>query len=210
MTIIASTAVLGGASCGSEAGKIKTAEFLGPGAAVPTDIHDRLAREGWSSRVGDNLGVWVSVERQLLVGIRGKRVAFVYPCSTAAKGVGSRENSYQTPLGWHRVDERFGDGMPIGAVFKGREYQDEIWRPGDGTDTDLVLTRIMWLRGLERGKNAGPGIDSHDRYIYIHGTPAEDKIGAPASHGCVRLKNADVIEVFDKTRAGTRVLITKW
>ncbi|MCB9858390.1 MAG: L,D-transpeptidase [Phycisphaerales bacterium] len=196
--------------CRTDVDDLKSANLLIPGTELPSAICERLQKAGWRDRVGDRIGVWVSVEHQKLVGIEGTRIAFVYPCSTAERGTGSRENSYKTPLGWHYIDERIGGGAPEGAVFKSRVYQNEVWKPGDETEKDLVLTRIMWLRGLEEGRNVGPGIDSHDRYIYIHGTPAEDKIGTPASHGCIRLKNRDVIEVFDRTRAGTRVLITKW
>ncbi|HPF37784.1 MAG TPA: L,D-transpeptidase [Phycisphaerae bacterium] len=190
--------------------ELRSANLFVPGTELPADISEALAKEGWGQRVGGRLGLWVSVKRQRLVGIEGTRVAFVYPCSTAEKGTGSQANSYKTPLGWHFIDERFGDGAPLGAVFKSRVYQNEVWKPGDATDKDLVLTRILWLRGMEPGKNAGPGIDSHDRYIYIHGTPAEAKIGTPASHGCIRLKNRDVIELFDKTSSGVRVLISDW
>lgn len=190
--------------------ELKTANLLVPGVDVPPAICEKLEAAKWSKFAGERLAIWVSVERQKLVGIEDNRVAFVYPCSTAERGTGSRENSYKTPLGWHYIDERIGGGAPLGAVFKSRIYQNQVWKPGDATEKDLVLTRIMWLRGMEKGKNAGPGIDSHDRYIYIHGTPAEDKIGTPASHGCIRLKNRDVVEVFDKCKAGTRVLITKW
>ena len=196
--------------CRTDVEELKGSAFLVPGADVPTSIMAKLEKEGWKERAGDRLGLWVSVERQKLVGIEGNRIAFVYPCSTAERGTGSRENSYKTPLGWHFIDERIGHGAPFGAIFKSRVYQKENWKPGQATEKDLVLTRIMWLRGMEKGKNVGEGIDSHDRYIYIHGTPAEDKIGTPASPGCVRLKNADVIELFDKTRSGTRVYITEW
>lgn len=198
------------AGCRTDVDELKTANLLIPGAELPDPLCQKLQQAGWRKRVGDRLGLWVSVDHQKLVGIEGHRIVFVFPCSTAERGTGSRENSYMTPLGWHYVDERFGDDAPLGAIFKSRIYQNEIWSPGDKTQKDLVLTRIMWLRGMEYGKNAGPGIDSHDRYIYIHGTPAEDKIGTPASHGCIRLKNHDVIEVFNKTKAGTRVLITEW
>lgn len=198
------------AGCRTDVADFKGAAFLVPGADIPDALMAKLNKAGWSARAGDRLGLWVSVERQKIVGIDGDRIVFVYPCSTGERGTGNRENSYKTPLGWHFIDERIGHGAPLGAIFKSRVYQKQNWKPGQKTEKDLVLTRIMWLRGLEKGKNVGPGIDSHDRYIYIHGTPAEDKIGTPASHGCVRMKNADVIELFDKTRSGTRVLITDW
>lgn len=198
------------ACCRTDVDDLKTANMLIAGANVPDAICTELEQAGWQKYVGNRLGLWISAERQKLVGIEGNRVVFVYPCSTAERGVGNRENSYKTPLGWHFIDERIGEDAPLGAIFRSRVYQNKRWHPGDATEKDLVLTRIMWLRGLEKGKNVGPGIDSHARYIYIHGTPAEDKIGTPASHGCIRLKNRDVIDVFNRTRSGTRVLITDW
>lgn len=170
----------------------------------------RLKAAGWRERVGDRLGLWVSVARQQLVGIENGRVRFAYFCSTAANGVGNREGSEQTPPGWHKIEERYGDGLPTGAVFKERGYTGKIWKPDNATRDDLILSRIMWLRGLEPGVNVGPGVDSHARYIYIHGTPEEDRLGTPASMGCIRLSNKDVIELFERTTSGTPVLITKW
>ncbi len=129
------------------------------------------------------MGLWISVANQELIGIRDGIVQFRYPCSTASRGIGSRENSYQTPLGWHMIDERIGDGLPLGAILIERKFTGDVWKPGMKTEKDLVLTRILWLRGLEPGVNRGTGIDSHARYIYIHGTPAEAKLGMPASMG---------------------------
>lgn len=183
---------------------------LAVASELPPDIRARLDAAGWTERVGDGLGLWVSVTRQELIGLAQGRVSFVYSCSTAKKGVGHRENSNQTPLGWHQIDERFGDGLPEGAVFSERTFTGQVWTPDQATEKDLILTRILWLRGLEAGVNAGPGIDTHDRYIYIHGTPAEGQLGRPASLGCIRLSNKHVVELFDRTTTGTRVLITEW
>lgn len=174
------------------------------------DDAKRLEKAGWNDRVGDRLGLWVSVARQRLFGVAKGRVRFAYACSTAAKGVGNRAGSYQTPTGWHEIQERFGEGLPHGAIFKERKHTGKTWDPADPTRDDLILSRILWLRGLEPGVNAGPGIDSHARYIYIHGTPEEDKLGTPASRGCIRLSNDDVIELFGRTPSGTRVIITEW
>lgn len=179
-------------------------------SSVPEVEWTRLQQADWDARTGGRLGLWVSVTRQQLVGIENGRIAFVYTCSTAEKGVGSRENSYQTPLGWHFIDERIGGGLPKGAVLVSRKPTGEIWKPGDETTKDLVLSRILWLRGLEEGKNRGPGIDSHDRFIYIHGTPAEQRLGRPASMGCIRLSNDDVISLYEIAKTGTRVFISEW
>lgn len=180
------------------------------GQPLPAEMGASLAAMGWADRVGPELGLWVSAARQQLIGIEDGCVAFIYTCSTAANGLGQRVNSYQTPIGWHEVDDRFGDGSPLGAIFVERKFSGRVWVPEQPTEKDYVLTRIMWLRGLEPGLNAGPGIDSRERYIYIHGTPAEDKLGTPASMGCIRLSNKDVIEVFNRTKRGTKVLITEW
>ena len=168
-----------------------------------------LRLPGWPEMAGTDVGLWVSVERQALFGVQNGVVVFGYPCSTAAKGTGNQAASKQTPLGWHEIRERLGDGLPPGAVFNERQPTTRVWTPDTKTDRDFILTRIMWLAGLEPGVNAGPGVDSHERYIYIHGTPAEDKIGTPASMGCVRLANQHVIDLYDRTKSGTRVLITE-
>lgn len=178
--------------------------------ALPDDVRQRLDDVGWKARVADRLGLWVSISGQRLVGIQSGVAQFVYPCSTAARGTGNREGSNQTPLGWHEVAERIGDGLPEGAVFTERKYAGRAWTKDAPTEKDFVLTRILWLRGLEPGTNLGKGVDSHDRYIYIHGTPAEDKIGTPASLGCIRMRNRDVIELFDCAPIGTPLLITEW
>lgn len=199
-----------GSSCERPESSAEARESIVADRPLAETYRSRLDGAGWQRRVGDRLGLWVSVAGQQLAGIERGRVAFVYACSTAARGTGNRVNSYKTPLGWHAIDEKFGDGSPWGAVFKERRRTGEVWAPRTNTTVDMILTRIMWLRGLEPGLNAGPGIDSHARYIYIHGTPAEDRLGTPASHGCVRLSNDDVIELFDRAPSGTPVLITTW
>lgn len=180
------------------------------GSALAEDDWRRLLDAGWSRHVGDGLGLWVSVARQRLVGVEKGRVTFVHVCSTAAKGTGNRENSNRTPLGWHEIGERYGEGLPWGAIFSERKYTGKNWNRAPETTKDLILSRILWLRGLEPGVNQGPGIDSHERYIYIHGTPAEEKLGKPASMGCVRLSNDDVIRLFGAATTGTKVFITEW
>lgn len=170
----------------------------------------RLRESGWDRHVGRELGIWVSVGSQQIIGIQDERVVFAYPCSTASNGTGSQEGSNKTPLGWHMIDERFGEGLPWGAIFKERRYANRNWDPQNPTSEDLILTRIMWLRGLEPGVNAGGSVDSHKRYIYIHGTPEEHLLGKPASKGCIRMANHDVMDVFSVTKSGTKLLITQW
>lgn len=134
-----------------------------------------------------------------------------YPVSCAANGAGSENGSYCTPLGRHRIAEKIGAGMPLCSAFKAREWTGEIWTPElnvENPGRDWILSRILWLDGMEPGKNKGGTVDTHDRYIYIHGTHEEHKIGTPASHGCIRMKNDDVAELFDLVKVGTEVRIS--
>lgn len=134
-----------------------------------------------------------------------------YPVSTAANGLGERGGSHCTPRGRHRIAEKIGAGAPLGAAFKARVPTGEIWTPqldAENPGRDWILTRILWLEGLEPGKNKGGTVDSHARYIYIHGTSEEHRIGTPASHGCIRMKNADVADLFERVKVGTEVRIS--
>lgn len=133
--------------------------------------------------------------------------------STAAKGLGSKKGSDQTPLGVHRIANKIGAGAPLGTIFKARANSGRIARiltaPGARSGEDNVTTRIMWLDGLEPGLNKGGDVDSKSRYIYIHGTDEEGRLGAPASHGCIRMRNQDVITLFDHVDENTLVYITE-
>ena len=148
----------------------------------------------------------VSIEEQALFVCRNDTTVERYDCSTSRFGNGSRENSLKTPLGIHRICERYGAGAPPGRVFRDREDTGEDWDHRQNGD-NLILTRILRLEGLEEGINKGPGIDSYERYIYIHGTGREDLIGTPLSHGCVCMRNNDVIRLFDRIGEGTLVYI---
>ena len=129
-----------------------------------------------------------------------------YPISTSKYGIGSKANSGKTPLGLHKIETKIGNDVPTGTIFKGRKNTGRIAN-FNKENGDLVTTRIMWLKGLEAGKNLGKGIDSYKRYIYIHGTAEESKIGQPASHGCIRMLNSDVIDLFNRVRKNTSVNI---
>lgn len=166
-----------------------------------------MATAGWGERVGQAIGIWVQVAAQRLLLVQGARVVASYPCSTAARGLGCREGSYQTPTGWHAVASRHGRGLPTGAVLRSRRWTGDVHSPGDPTDADLILTRILRLRGLEPGHNAGGDVDTYRRYIYIHGTNADDQLGTPASQGCVRLASRDVMDLFDHVAVDCPVLI---
>jgi hypothetical protein len=133
-----------------------------------------------------------------------------YPVSTATNGPGEQQGSYCTPRGRHVIAEKIGAGAPRNAAFKSRVWTGEIWTPeldAEHPGRDWILTRILWLQGLEPGKNQGGEVDTHDRYIYIHGTHEEHRLGTPASHGCIRMNNADVTELFDRVVVGTEVRI---
>lgn len=152
----------------------------------------------------------IDVEHQTLTLVQDGRVVRQYPVSTGANGCGCEAGSYKTPLGWHRIKLKIGDGHPLGAVFVSRRATGEVFsadhRQADPS-RDWVLTRILWLDGLERGLNRGEGVDTLRRYIYIHGTPDEGMDNPPSSHGCVRMYNPDVADLFARVSVGTRVLI---
>jgi len=134
-----------------------------------------------------------------------------YSVSCATNGAGSQNGSYCTPLGRHRIAEKIGAGVPLYSAFKARELTGEIWTPeldAANPGRDWILSRILWLEGLEPGKNQGGTVDTHNRYIYIHGTHEEHKIGTPASHGCIRMKNEEVDELFNLVEVGTEVRIS--
>lgn len=133
-----------------------------------------------------------------------------WPISTAANGAGELTGSYQTPRGKHRIRAKIGDGQPINTVFVGRRPTGEIYSPSlqaENPDRDWILTRILWLCGCEPGKNRWGQVDTMRRYIYIHGCPDSAVIGQPGSHGCIRMRNQDLIELFDQVPAGTVVNI---
>ncbi|MBI5394545.1 MAG: L,D-transpeptidase [Verrucomicrobia bacterium] len=149
----------------------------------------------------------VSIERQRLALFRAGALAAEWPVSTSRFGVGSLRDSFKTPLGLHRIAEKIGADLPLDTVFKGRK---PVPRPPTSDlrpSTDLIMSRILWLDGSEPGLNRGGDVDSHDRYIYIHGTVHEDRIGTPDSHGCVRMRNADVAALFEQVEQGTPVMI---
>jgi UDP-N-acetylmuramate--alanine ligase len=153
-----------------------------------------------------DLFVVVSIDTQTLLVCTVDAVVERYNCSTSRFGNGNRENSLKTPLGVHRINEKFGADAPAGRIFRDREDTGEEWDHSQ-TGDNLILSRILRLEGLEEGINKGAGVDSYERYIYIHGTGREDLIGTPLSHGCVCLRNHDIIRLFEKVREGTIVYI---
>jgi lipoprotein-anchoring transpeptidase ErfK/SrfK len=133
-----------------------------------------------------------------------------YAVSTARNGAGELNGSERTPRGWHRVRARIGGGCPAGTVFVARRPTGEIYTEALGRahpQRDWILSRILWLCGCEPGKNRLGNVDSMRRYIYIHGCPDSEPVGEPRSHGCIRMRNSDVIALYEQVPAGMRVLI---
>jgi lipoprotein-anchoring transpeptidase ErfK/SrfK len=156
------------------------------------------------------VSVIVKISAQKLYLMHGRKMVREFAVSTSKYGIGSQAGSLKTPLGRHRIAKKIGAGAPIYTIFKERVNTGRrapIDRTLKGAAQDDVTTRVLWLEGLEPGVNRGRGIDSKERFIYIHGTPSEGLIGRPASNGCVRMYNADVIELFDRVSEGTPVLI---
>ncbi len=154
----------------------------------------------------------VSIYDQRLYFYKNSKLYRTYPVSTSRYGVGNKDGSYKTPLGLHRIVSKIGAGAPLGTIFKGREQTGEIariFKTKVAMPYDLVTSRILRLEGLELGVNRGAGIDTYGRYIYIHGTHEEGLIGQPASIGCVRMANRDVIELFEEIPENSLVLIVE-
>ncbi len=169
-------------------------------------VLEGLARPGaptWNPR---GRMLVVDPARQRLGLLEGGRLTFEAAISTALNGLGCEENSFRTPTGWHRIHARIGTGAEPGAVFRSRVATGEVWR-GEDREDDLILTRVLTLDGLEEGWNHGPGRDSLERFIYLHGTNREQDLGQPRSHGCVRLSNADVMDLFERVAEGDLVFI---
>ena len=156
----------------------------------------------------------ISIAQQTLTIYKLQKVIAQYPVSTAKNGIGSQQDSGCTPLGQHIIAEKIGGNAPSHAVFIGRVPTGEIYDAELGAshpERDWILSRILWLSGLEEGVNKGSnsqgGCDTYRRYIYIHGTPDSEAIGLPFSHGCVRMRNQDIIELFEQVEEGTPVNI---
>lgn len=137
-----------------------------------------------------------------------------FPISSAKNGTGQLEGSGCTPLGKHSISEKFGEGLPINSVFVARQFTGELYTPELANmcpNRDWILTRILWLTGHEDGFNQGQcgagSCDTKSRYIYIHGTPDTEPMGIPLSHGCIRMRNHDILTLFENVPVGTLVFI---
>jgi lipoprotein-anchoring transpeptidase ErfK/SrfK len=152
----------------------------------------------------------INLKTQRLCLRDGDAILAEYPVSTARNGPGERMDSECTPRGRHVVDEKIGQGCTADAVFVGRRPTGEVYdRAVARADPrrDWIVTRILWLRGMEPGRNAGGDVDSKGRYIYIHGTPEDTDMTKPGSRGCIRMRNRHIIELFDRVEVGTPVHI---
>ena len=154
--------------------------------------------------------LFVSISEQKLYHIKDNTIIKEYSISSAKKGVGNVKNSDKTPLGLHSVKEKHGNNTPTNGRMIGRVFYGQIatiFNDTTTSKTDDITSRLLWLTGEEEGINKGGNVDSYQRYIYIHGTSEEGKIGTPASHGCIRMTNKDVIELFSLVKLNTKVLI---
>lgn len=156
------------------------------------------------------LHIRVQISSQQLSLYDGENLLKQYLISTAKKGTGELLGSEQTPTGWHKIRAKIGANCPVNTVFIGRRPTGEIYQPELGKqypNRDWILTRIFWLSGLEIGKNRLGPVDTMRRYIYIHGSPDETPMGIPGSHGCIRMRNKDLLELFGLVPVGVRILI---
>ncbi len=154
--------------------------------------------------------LFVAIKQQRIYLIRQEKMITSYPISTSKYGTGEIANSKKTPLGLHKIQNKIGKGVPLRGIIKGGVFtgqKAELQHYPISMDSDFVTTRLLWIRGLEQGKNLGGNVDSYSRRIYIHGTPEEGLIGKPSSHGCIRMTNHEVIELFELVEKGLHVMI---
>jgi len=151
--------------------------------------------------------IFINSSNQTLYLLKQNSIQFESKISTSCNGMGCREGSFQTPIGLHTITSKIGEGLAPGTLFKHRRPTSKIidYTPSD--DKDYITTRIMRLGGLENGFNQNDNVDSYKRYIYIHGTPHKDKLGLSKSHGCIRMRDEDIVELFNQVDVGTLVFI---
>jgi len=152
----------------------------------------------------------VDISLQQLLLIKDDKIIKNYVVSTANNGAGEINGSEKTPRGEHIVRAKIGTNMPISTVFVGRRPTGEYYSrqlKQKQPERDWILTRILWLSGTELGKNRLGNVDTMRRFIYIHGCPEEDEVGVPGSHGCIKMRNKDILELYELVPYGTRVII---
>ena len=158
------------------------------------------------------LKIEVDLSAQQMTVFSGDGELLCYPVSTAKNGAGELLDSECTPRGKHRIAEKIGAGVPENSVFVGRKATGEIYSEEYAEsqgNRDWILTRILWLEGCEAGRNQGGKLDSKKRYIYIHGTPDSTSMRIPGSRGCIRMRNADIVSLFELVEVGTPVEIVE-
>jgi lipoprotein-anchoring transpeptidase ErfK/SrfK len=154
--------------------------------------------------------IHVSSNKQKLYLYRDGKLINNWMISTGKNGFGEQENSEKTPRGWHIIQEKYGNNLPLNSVLVARKPTGEVYDANLATtfpSRDWILTRILRLQGLEQGFNIGAGIDTYNRMIYLHGTPDNTLLGQPGSRGCIRMKNSEIIELFKRVPIGTKLLI---
>ncbi len=158
----------------------------------------------------------VFIKNQKLRFLTNSKIVKEYLISTSAKGIGCEEGSEKTPIGQHKICEKIGEGAAIGTIFQERKnigIISKIYKKRNEypylEEADCMTTRILRLEGVEEGINKGEGVDTYQRCVYIHGTPYEYSLGSASSHGCIRMKNKDIIELFDLVRNHEKVLVFK-
>ena len=154
--------------------------------------------------------IQIDTDRQVLRLSQVGRETLVYPVSTAKMGLGEGFGSFKTPRGRHIVRAKIGQGVPLNGVLVGRRFTHEIYSnqlQQEFPDRDWILSRILWLSGIEVGINRLGAVDTMRRYIYIHGTPDTEPMGIPCSHGCIRMRNEDIVDVFERVPSGSSVEI---
>lgn len=152
----------------------------------------------------------VDIAHQSLDWVEKGRVTHAWPVSTAKNGPGELRGSEKTPRGWHRIRAKIGEGQPLNAVFRGRRPTGEIYGESleaQFPDRDWILTRILWLGGMEPGFNRYGAVDTTWRYIYVHGSPDQGVSGEPLSHGCIRMKSPDMLDLFNRVSVGMRIFV---
>ncbi|MFT3742538.1 MAG: L,D-transpeptidase [Gammaproteobacteria bacterium] len=157
-----------------------------------------------------NLHLQADIKTQTLSVYKAQHCEQRYAISTAANGAGEQKNSFQTPRGWHQIRAKIGANCPANTVFISRRPTGELYSPElakASPPRDWILTRILWLSGLELHKNRLGNVDTMQRYIYIHGSPDSVIMGTPGSRGCIRMRNADIIALFDRVEVGTKIFI---
>ncbi|MBF7683482.1 L,D-transpeptidase [Acinetobacter sp. B5B] len=163
----------------------------------------------WVDRALTDADILIDLSQQILFLKKNKTCYFI---SSGKNGIGETENSGKTPTGWHCIAQKIGHNVAENTVFVGRAETGEIYDELLDTqqpNRDWILTRILWLKGLEEGINLGEGVDTFERYIYIHGTPEKNPMGIPLSHGCIRMHNTSLIEIFNTVDENALVYLSK-